>query len=392
MRTDIGRLHIEKVIVHDIPSGRVSGAAQPPILSEIESPLRQQLRNYFREKIVRSLTSAAFDVEFDPTTTSPVPDLVLDNLGDQTKDFVAMSRETAQHLYDSQTGVNPPGLLSLAQASVRGRRAIGVLKLEREEGLRLQQSQLEGKSTVNLEHLRDLMLTQKTKVFKVGLFVQMGNTLESIDGAVSDNQRGYYPTTEVADFFLKRFLGCKLREAPEITTKRLFQATEDFIRDVISEPEVKARYEIALLAELSSEAKTFAPRSFADRYLRVADRQVYISFLADVEIAPQPFDKGTDLIDTHLKRIQIDFESGIGVLGKPDTFDDHVKMEDLALIPLFRFPEPLLSSTLPSLGDAQNYISRDSPYGQSSDSKGSPNEIVASYSGPARPVNLRSIQ
>ena len=89
MRTDIGRLHIEKVIVHDIPSGRVSGAAQPPVLSEIESPLRQQLRNYFREKIVRSPTSAAFDVEFDPTTTSPVPDLVLDNLGDQTKDFVA---------------------------------------------------------------------------------------------------------------------------------------------------------------------------------------------------------------------------------------------------------------------------------------------------------------
>ena len=66
----------------------------------------------------------------------------------------------------------------------------------------MQQSQLEGKSTFNLEHLRDLMLTQKTKVFTVGLFVQMGNTLESIDGAVSDNQRGYYPTTEVADFFL----------------------------------------------------------------------------------------------------------------------------------------------------------------------------------------------
>ena len=41
---------------------------------------------------------------------------------------------------------------------------------------------------------------------------------------------------------------------------------------------------------------------------------------------------------------------------------------------------------------SQNVLNRDSPYGQSSDSKGSPNEIVASYSGPARPVNLRSIQ
>ena len=35
---------------------------------------------------------------------------------------------------------------------------------------------------------------------------------------------------------------------------------------------------------------------------------------------------------------------------------------------------------------------QDSPYWESSGSKGSPNETMASYSGPARPVNLRSIK
>ena len=107
------------------------------------------------------------------------------------------------------------------------------------------------------------MLTEKTRVFKVGLFVQSGTELLQIEGAVSDLQRGYRPTTEVADFFLKKFLGCELLEAPEITTKRLLQTTESFIREVVDDPQTKARYEIAILSELSSQSAEFHPRDCA---------------------------------------------------------------------------------------------------------------------------------
>ncbi|MGD9116489.1 MAG: nucleoid-associated protein [Dehalococcoidia bacterium] len=329
MRIDLGRLHVEKVIVHDVPPRPVGGGGEPPVLSEIESPLTPELRNYFREKIIGTLDTAAFDVIFDPDSLSPVPPLVLDNLGIQTADFVSMSRDVASHLYRMQTGVNPAGLLCVVQAEVVQQRAIAIIKLEREAGVRLQQEQLQGKSTFRLEHIRDLMLTEKTRVFKVGLFVQTGVTLESIEGAVSDNQRGYYPTTEVADFFLRKFLGCNLREAPEVTTKRLFHATEGFIHEEIAEPEAKARYEIALLAELGSQAGTFDPRSFARAHLDVEDRQKYIDYLSDASVLPQPFEKDISLIGTHLKRIQLEFQSGLAVLGNPETFKEHVKMKDL---------------------------------------------------------------
>ncbi len=329
MKVDLGRLQVEKVIVHDVPTRPVRGGGQPLVLSEVESPLTQELKNYFREKVIATLNSAGYDVLFDPTSSSPVPSLVLDNLGNPGFDFVSMSRQIATHLYDSQTGVNPAGLLCLAQVSVGSHRGLAILKLEREAGVRLQQTRLGGKATFSLEHLRELMLTEKTKVFKVGLFVQKGATLASIEGDVSDNQRGYHPTTEVADFFLKRFLGCKLREAPEVTTKRLFQATEDFISEEIGEPEIKARYEIALLSELNSESRTFSPVAFAERHLRVQDRQRYIDWLGASDIARQPFDKDTTLIQTHLRRIQLDFESGIVVLGDPEVFDQHVRMSAL---------------------------------------------------------------
>lgn len=329
MRVDLGRLRVDKVIVHDIPTRRVGDGGQSPILSEIESPLNQELKNYFREKIVGTLAATAFEVIFDSSSSSPVSSLVLDCLGSQTTDFVSMSRDLAHHLYNTQTGVNPPGLLCVAQVKIEQQGGIAIIKLEREAGVRLQQDQLQGKSTFRLEHIRDLMLTEKTKVFKVGLFVQMGTTLESIEGVVSDTQRGYYPTTEVADFFLKKFLGCKLREAPAVTTKKLFQATEDFIHEEIAEPEVKARYEIALLAELGSQARTFDPRTFASMHLRVEDRQKYVDYLNNAAVTPQPFDKDISLIETHLKRIQLDFQSGISVLGSPETFQEHVKMTDL---------------------------------------------------------------
>lgn len=329
MRVDLGRLRVDKVIVHDVPTRPVSGGGQLPVLSEIESPLTQELRNYFREKIVGTLAAAAFDVIFDTNSPSPVPSLVFDSLGPQTADFVTMSRDIAHHLYNTQTGVNPPGLLCVAQVRIEQRRAVAIIKLEREAGVRLQQDQLQGKSTFRLEHIRDLMLTEKTKVFKVGLFVQMDTTLESIEGAVSDNQRGYYPTTEVADFFLRKFLGCNLREAPEVTTKRLFHATEGFIHEEVTEPEVKACYEIALLAELGSQARTFDPRAFARRHLRVEDRQKYVDYLGNAAVAPQPFDKDISLIETRLKRIQLEFQSGIAVLGSPETFQEHVRMTDL---------------------------------------------------------------
>ena len=329
MKIDLGRMQVEKIIVHDVPSRPTRGGGQPPVLSEVESPLTQELKNYFREKILKTLITAGYDVLFDTESSSPVPSLILDSLGSQTINFVSMSQRIAQHLYDSQTGVNPAGLLCVAQVPVGTDQCLAILKLEREAGVRLQQTLLDGKATFSLEHLQELMLTEKTKVFKVGLFVQIGKVLETIQGTVSDNQRGYHPTTEVADFFLKRFLGCKLREAPEVITKRLFQTTEAFISEQVREPEIKARYEIALLSELSSESRTFSPWQFAERHLGLDDRQRYIDWLGEAEIAPQPFDKDTTLIQTHLRRIQLDFESGIAVLGSPETFEQHVGVRDL---------------------------------------------------------------
>jgi hypothetical protein len=193
----------------------------------------------------------------------------------------------------------------------------------------VKQARVEDKRTFNIEHLRELMLTSKTKVFKIGLFVKRDGSDGGIEGAVSDKQRGYLPKTEVADFFLKRFLGCNLVEAPDVSTKRFFNATEEFINEEVDDPLRKARYNIALLAELNDTGTVLRPRDFAQRHLDVDDRQRYITFLETKDVPTTAIQKDKTLIAGQIQRLQIDFSSGLAVLGSPESFREHVQMSQL---------------------------------------------------------------
>jgi len=327
---DIGRLFIDNIIIHQVPKRPVAGGGDPLKLSQVESQLTSGIANFFRESIITSLTSSAYRVAFDGTSNSPVPSLVLAALSGQCDDFVGMSQEVARHLYQSQTGVPSSGLLTVMQASVAQFPAIAILKLEKESGVRVREQEYGGKATFDIEHIPDLMLSKNTKVFKVGLFVQTGDTLETIEGSISDKQRGRFPVTEVADFFLKKFLGCRLYEAPEVTTKRFLRATEDFINKEVIDPQSKARYEIALLATLNSVEAEINPTTFAQQHLRVPDQQRYIESL-DVADVPsrRPFQKDLTLIASTLSRVRLDFAGGALLMAPPEQFDDMVHVERL---------------------------------------------------------------
>lgn len=328
-RPDLSALQIDSAIVHDVPARRVHADSGAPVFSEIDSELTQELRIYFREKIGTSLGHAAFEVGFDPGATSPVPRLVTSLFDGTAPDIVQPSKDMARHLYDSQTGVNPPGLLTAIKGSLEGRGALAILKLEREDGVRVLQGERNGLPTFDIQAIHDLMLTQKTKVFKVGLFLQPAKERDPIEGLVSDKQRGYVPTSEVADFFLRRFLGCVLRLAPEVMTRRLFDAAEKFINESVQPPEKKAKYQLALMAELGSQDAEFRPRGFAERHLDVRHRQPFIDALTAEQVPDNVVRKDTKLVESHLRKLRMDFESGVLVVVPPGAVGEQVEVEEL---------------------------------------------------------------
>lgn len=322
---DLGLIHIDRLIVHEIPRRyvRAESSNNELILSEVESLLEDDVRNFFQERLVSTL-SGAYDVQFDPSTLSPVPQLVEGLLAPQPIDFVAASRDLAKHLHQSQGGVNPGGLLTLMDITIGHRRGCAIVKLEKEEGARLQRSSIDGQSTFNVSHLRDLMLTKKTKVFKVGIFVPLPDQTGT-EGLVSDTQKG--AGTAVAFFFLSQFLGCTLKEVPEVTTRRFFEATQEFIRDDVTDPQEKTRYQVALVAELQNTNSSISPEGFANSYIETGDRIKFLYRMQEGGITAQSFPKDLKLIEQTLRKIQWTFEGGISVIAPPDQVGDRLRIE-----------------------------------------------------------------
>jgi hypothetical protein len=330
MTFDLGTLRVNTLIVHEVPKRMVREATDGLSLSEIESPLTTELRNHFRERIATTLHAAAYDVVADPGVVSPVPQLITDYLLGRRVDIVEASQAMARHLHQCQTGVSPEGLLVVADAQLADTRALSILKLEREAGIRVHPAKVRGKTTFTVEHLQDLMLTQKTRVFKASLFTQPGRETTDLVGSVSDSQLGYQPRTVVADFFLRRFLGCAVTQRPEVLTKEFFALSEEFINTHVKDAAEKAHYHVALLAELQSNASSLHPARFADQHFGVADRQPFVAFLRSRGFPARIFEKDVSLVRSHIKRTVVDFRSGVAILAPPEAFEEHVTMKRLA--------------------------------------------------------------
>jgi len=306
---------VSSVIIHDIPIRRPGHPIPDLVLSDLVSPLTSELRNFFAERIIHSL-ARGFDVIFDETSSSPVPELVTNALSSPPPDFVQTSRAMALHLFNIQSGVNSPGLLTVVDGHIDEKACLVILKLEREQGLRIQQERnTEGERTFTLEHLRELMLTEGTRIFKAALFQNDGDDNVEIAGLVSDQQRGYLPQVEVANFFLTNFLGCALTEVASIATKKFFQTAQVYINDNIEDVSEKKKTEIALLTEMNSNNTQVDPRVFARNYLSVQHQAKFIEHLGREGVLIAPFDKDVELIANQIRSMVMEFNNGLSVSG-----------------------------------------------------------------------------
>jgi hypothetical protein len=322
----INTITVKSIIVHEIPQhySRVQSPSAGAILSDVVSPLNTQIKTFFKEKILGSLGRSALDVEVDPSATSRSPQIIASMLSSQTsKEFVAASQELAKVLYDSQSGGNPTGLLAVLQLEIDGRDGIGIAKLEKDEGTRVKMVTIASQQTLSVEFLPELMLTGKTKVFKVGVFA-LGES-GRVEGRVCDQQQTN--VVHVAYFFLQRFLGFRLKQLPEVITERFFRAGEQFINADITSSEDKAKFHLALLSELSSNDKTVTPEAFAKSHLPTIHRAPFIAALRSADVPVTVFPKDLRRIESTLKKIQWNFEGGALALAPANQVGGAVTVE-----------------------------------------------------------------
>jgi hypothetical protein len=311
------------LVVHDVP--QPDEEREGLILTDTEIRLDAQLRGYFERKITHSLRNRGLEVMADMTGSPIVRDGVDAILRDRGQ-LVPVSKAIAEHLDQSQTRRNPAGLLAVGHGTVDARDVIAVLKLEREQGLRLRIEVIGDRTEVDMQFLRDLTLTDKTKIFKTSLLrLKRGGQPDSLEGLVSDDQRGRDEGTGVATFFLSTFLGCQLRTNPEKATRDFVLATEQFINEDVTVDERRSRYQVALLAKMQDQTRQLRPLDFANNSLEPNDRASFLQRVAEHGLDPErTFEKDTSL--AKIKGFRMLFEHGMTLVGSRDDLEQRVEV------------------------------------------------------------------
>lgn len=316
MSVDLSDLEIIEAVVHDVPR---PGGAESLLLTDRPVALDPELNSYFHDKLLESLGGRGVAIEADSDEPAAVREGVQSILADPSTHIQA-SRAMATHLYELQKRTNSPGLLTVIRARAGGEGAVGVLKLEREVGVHVLIDNVGGQRVIDLEFLRDLTLTRKTRVFKAAAL-----RLDSLDdplsmvGLASDDQRSRVEARGLARFFLYDFLGCHIAGSPEKATHDFWNAAQDFINSDVTSPERQGRYQVAIQAYLEEPDEQIAPEAFMHRAIDENDRPRLRQRLRDEGLDPQrAIAKDTALIAKKIEGFRLTFDHGMLLVGRRD--------------------------------------------------------------------------
>jgi hypothetical protein len=327
MVTNLAMLEFEKLVIHEVPHHSKSNFTDQLIFSEIESDLNDEVCNLLRSKIVETIENKAYNIVYIQNTKSPVPSIVEGLFIDDTN-LIEQSKELAIHLNTIQDSRNPGGYLTIFIGKVKNHKVIGILKIEKEEGGRIQQSEKNGKRTFHILSLKDIILTKNTRFYKISVFFEDGPKNLGYNGKVCDNQLS--KREEIADFYLKKFLGCEFVHDSKTRTKEFFIASEKFINENIDKPIDQVRYQHQLISYLASQIKEISPESFAKGHLDINYRDKYLEYLTQNGFQNESIKKDLTKIEKDVQFKILSFVDGVEIKGTRQSFDDHVKYEELA--------------------------------------------------------------
>lgn len=307
----VSALRIDAVILHGIVKS-VKGEKVAPDLSDEESDLSPRIRGFLQQQVQEALKFGRQIVEVDGLST--VPGLIRDFWSGQ-QNLVTVSRALAQALQDNQPVISPEGLLMVADATVDGRKAFVIAKLEHEKGAQAKREPNEsGRMVYTMHFLDDLFFTTGSRVFKIGYFPKGSG---SLDGLVVDRQVAGHA---VARYFREDYLGCSWKERPELVTERFMDTVQAWI-DTVADPERRSRYQVGLISELQSQSTGLSVRGFAVQHVDVSDRDAFERH-ARQSLPAAEIPKNLELVRARLASVRIDTASGAVIMAPPGRMQD----------------------------------------------------------------------
>lgn len=319
---DVSQIKLRSVVLHSVPRVGVSAkATAEPRLSDVVADLDATKRVFLEEKLKEALRSKARPIVEDAGIGAKAAQTIRDYLRatPSDRDLVATSKELATSLYLEQPGISPAGMVLVADMEWVGSDTLLLAKLDHEVGMRAFVTDEKGQTRVTIEYLDDLFVTEKTAVFKIGVFAKADMKGDLLAGQVVDAQ---VSGQGVAGYFL-HVLGCQFSQRPQELTELFARAANDVINsDVVQDPEKRARYTVALMSTLQAQISEIDVKKFAREHLDVEDRDAFLAQMTERGVSQTPFKRDPELIQGRLKRVQIETNNDVFILAPPERVED----------------------------------------------------------------------
>jgi nucleoid-associated protein YejK len=331
-------LRIQRIVIHEIFKRNDDGTIVPlkynSDLTLLDSIGLQTLQN----RIVNALGDNSHSIEMDVVDSSAESSFQLGAslLKAENVEFVDISKRIAYKLAEAQNTRNIPGGVVLIFSGTTGLNNYatwGILKAEIHEGF-IKENVSEA---LLLRYITDLLLTPQQRLYKLGMFIEIGRTdSDSPDRLPTDFKNYVYDhnmtrneTQHAAYYFYRDFLGCSYSPTDKKLTSDFYYETKNFIKSSELSDEEKGELNTALFTYMKvSQEQIIHVEEFADDFLPTEEiKQEYISYMESKSFPTHAVGKDLSYIRNKLKQRKLTFTSNVKIIAPADEFNQLVQIQ-----------------------------------------------------------------
>ena len=328
-------LQLSRVMIHEVFQRADDRAQVPPRYGTALERLDADAIDALRNRVVSAIGSPAKCIQMAIQVGAAGSMCALaESLADADDVlFVQQSRLVADSLAVAQKSRNIPGGIVIVFSGSAGgpaKRLVGVIKAEVHSGFTREEQQ----GALALKFLKNLLLTAQTKLYKIGLFVEITpRAVQPLpagwDAFVYDETLTLANRYGAAQYFYEGFLGTAFPESSARQTKQFHDLTKGFIRGMnIAEPE-KAVLHNALVTYLKADqAATVSVTAFGQTYLATGDLQdAYREYMSAADFPMQAVNKDLSDVNNALRIRRLVFRNQVKVTAPAEGFDNLIQIQ-----------------------------------------------------------------
>lgn len=297
------------------PASPIGGAVR------INASVEQVISQNIHEAKFKERTHVDVDVDTSSRTNN-IRDAMLGFAFGEPAKAKASADELAMALSLAMDLRSPPSLFIIACSKKNDTASVTLWLFPRDQAYRFKST----RSGPSIDVLTDVF-SKSSRLRKAALFSGRELRTDFLRGRVLDLQASS-SETEVADFWIHRFLSCSLSISSESGSRLLANAVQQAFNECEGDSEAQQQIHDAFIAARRLRRRSISLAQVADDYLDGTAKSAFLRAIPNNDSRYALFTVARDVLDTTLQFMQYQLDTGVFVSSPVAQIDKSVKISD----------------------------------------------------------------